>query len=386
MLKCEKYNDRLGYYKVGDEKIYNAYPALIAAKAKNAKIEWVFNDEYYRLAASKHIDLTLDELYLARAQQLREQYDYLVLNFSGGKDSINVLLTFLNNGIFLDEIVMNYPFPLKNTFNKDDKSNANFFSEIEFAAKPILEKYKNKIHPNTIIRYQDLAQPNIDLLSRDDWFDIFPSHSAFTVTNRAVSQIYDVHYMKLAMQQKRVASIFGIDKPKIIHTNGEYYFSFVDINLHSMNRPSLPEYRETVDNYINAEPFYWTPYMPEIVVKQCHIILEAMKHDHLLKTVIHDKVSDPHVVMQVREKLIAKYIYSDDEKVWQTEKPTYNSFRKMDDWFWEIAPTKAKDNFLYTLNVMQQNVSHDAFLDGDVKRGKNPHFSAPIKINYRTAE
>ena len=39
------------------------------------------------------------------AQQLREKYDYIVLAYSGGADSCNVLNSFLDNGIPIDDII-----------------------------------------------------------------------------------------------------------------------------------------------------------------------------------------------------------------------------------------------------------------------------------------
>ena len=64
-----------------------------------------FNETVFKL-----IDWTVEpsqslkELYVERCQQLRDKYDYLILSYSGGADSHEILYTFLENNIFIDEI------------------------------------------------------------------------------------------------------------------------------------------------------------------------------------------------------------------------------------------------------------------------------------------
>ena len=45
------------------------------------------------------------ELKKQRAQHIRDNYDYVVLYFSGGSDSTTVLNSFYDNNIYIDEIV-----------------------------------------------------------------------------------------------------------------------------------------------------------------------------------------------------------------------------------------------------------------------------------------
>lgn len=326
---------------------------------------------------STPIETPLDDLYKIRAQQLRNEYDHLILNFSGGKDSINILLTFLNNNIFLDEIVMNFPFPMESGFNTDDTTANNNFSEIKFAAKVILDKYKHLIDPRTIIRSQDLAEPNLKLLARDDWFDLLPSHTSCTVTSRMTSYLYDEKVIDLAMKQKHVASILGIDKPRILYENGTYFSTFTDLPMHAVTYPALPEHRAMIDNYIHPEPFYWTPYLPELVVKQAQVVVAALDVDPVLRDVVQGTMTsnDKHRDMTIKEKLMCDYIYSDGEKVWQTDKLYGNIFRPIDRWFWELAPARTKANFMDALRQLNDMTYADEFVDGHIFNGKKPHYS-----------
>jgi hypothetical protein len=197
-------NDRLGYYRVGWKKIPNKTLALIEQKRTGYEIEWIFNDDVYgTIDWTVPIETPLMELYKRRAQQLREQYDYLVLYYSGGADSTNVLHAFMDNNIFIDEIVMHLPEAVKSTLNDQDTSNLNYYSEVEYAAVAHLKKFKNSLHPNTKIRTNDFSKTGIELLNKDDWFEDSPLCLSVSISGilRQITQEYDGYHLKL--QEKK---------------------------------------------------------------------------------------------------------------------------------------------------------------------------------------
>ncbi len=100
------FNHRHGVYQVDGISFVNKFDALNLASKNNKEVYWNFNDEVYSSYNwSLPIETSLPELYKQRAQQLRDKYDYLSLFFSGGADSTNVLHSFIDNDIFLDEII-----------------------------------------------------------------------------------------------------------------------------------------------------------------------------------------------------------------------------------------------------------------------------------------
>ena len=103
-------NKKLGYYLVGDEVYYNKIQALLDGSQKNLPVKWFFNEDKF-IKYPWHIEPeeTLRELYQQRAQQLRDTYDYIRVEASGGGDSTTVIYSFLLNGIHLDEVVFRYP-------------------------------------------------------------------------------------------------------------------------------------------------------------------------------------------------------------------------------------------------------------------------------------
>ena len=103
MIKIEQ-NPKLGYYTVGQEKFYSKPMALTKATETNQFPEWNFSNETF--GAQNWLiepNINILDLYRIRAQQLRDKYDYIRLEFSGGGDSTTALYSFINNGIHLDE-------------------------------------------------------------------------------------------------------------------------------------------------------------------------------------------------------------------------------------------------------------------------------------------
>ena len=62
----------------------------------------VFDKANWKVEPTK----TLDQLYAERARQIRDEYENVIVCYSGGNDSSNILETFYYNNIHIDEIVM----------------------------------------------------------------------------------------------------------------------------------------------------------------------------------------------------------------------------------------------------------------------------------------
>ena len=91
-------NPKLGFYTVNGKNFYSKPQALLEATATGQFPTWNFNREVFsRMDTTKEPQLSLRELYRMRAQQLRDRYDYIRLEFSGGSDSATVLYSFINN-------------------------------------------------------------------------------------------------------------------------------------------------------------------------------------------------------------------------------------------------------------------------------------------------
>lgn len=251
-----------GYYSVGAEQFTNRFYAMIKATETNSELYWHYYDEVFdKVDPGKTHNLPLRELYKQRAQQLREKYDYLILNYSGGSDSWNILHTFLANNIKLDCIFTHHPFKFEGMYtpNTIDRSNYNHYSEWDIVAKKDLE-WISKNHPSIRIETGDWT----DNLS-DSWIndDVFSSTLGAmpTVTRSLKAKCFCKAERELVGAGKTVGSIYGVDKPYVVEKDNKCFYYFMDRSFMALSNPENPD---------GVEYFYMTPDFPELAAAQSY--------------------------------------------------------------------------------------------------------------------
>lgn len=326
-------NEKLGYYQVGQDKFFSKPLALIEGTRRNIHPEWKFNSDIFKkFNWQQEPKESLRELYRRRALQLREKYDYLKLEFSGGGDSTTVLYSFVNNGIHLDEVIFRYPTAAEKNVSADPYNTKaeNTLSEWEYAAKPILQWLATH-HPEIKITMHDyteqlVAQPALD----ESW--VFKTREYFQpgfIYKHDIRALKD--HLRVLDAGKKFCTIYGIDKPKLCVKDGSWYLYFIDIMANTAN----PEAGEFQGN-IFSEYFYWTPDMPEILCKQSHMIRNwfSLPQNQYLQFLIRW----PNYSWSQRttyEQIIRPLIYPDyDPATFQVSKPTNNFYNEMDTWFY----------------------------------------------------
>ena len=110
MLKKLFMNKKLGYYSCNGIEFESKIRAAVYAEAIKQPIKWHFNESHFS-QFPWHIEpeQSLTELYNLRSRQIREEYDYVVICYSGGADSNNIVESFIRQGLHIDEIVSNWP-------------------------------------------------------------------------------------------------------------------------------------------------------------------------------------------------------------------------------------------------------------------------------------
>jgi hypothetical protein len=254
-----------GYYIVNGLPIKNKLQAILEASKTNTNVQWNFFDDFFDKAVgsfNKH-DVPLKEFYRIRAQQLRDSYDYLILNYSGGSDSHNILMTFLEYGIKLDHVYIQWPERLMDkgiyTPNSLDRTNANFHSEWDLVIKKDLE-WLAKNHPEIKIEINDWTTTVKEQFYKDDIFANDVSNLP-SIARAQKQNTFSTTESELALQGKKVASIFGVDKPNIVKKGDHWFFYFIDTACMAQPNPNNPN---------GTEYFYWTPDFPDIAVAQAH--------------------------------------------------------------------------------------------------------------------
>jgi hypothetical protein len=258
-------SDRFGYYTVGEQKLYSKLDAIKLHSKTGIHPEWHYHDEVFS-SYDWTVEPTqsLEQLYRKRAEQIREKYDYIVLFFSGGADSTNVLDTFINNKIHVDEIATWH-------FNKGNKNNTTWYdAETTYVAFPKIKELL-EVHP-------EINQRIIDLTDH--------LHQHFSISDNAEEYIYDqssmlmpdtfrnrIHefvpfYRDYILSGKKIGFVWAVDKPRLFFENNRYSLRFLDIFDNCVVSGSG----------VSAEFFYWSPDLPELLIKQAHVIKRYMEN------------------------------------------------------------------------------------------------------------
>ena len=252
-------NSNLYFYTEDGTKFQSKIRAMEYSKATGQKIQFYYHgDVYDKVDWQKELPENLEYYYKQQALRLREKYDYLVLTYSGGVDSTNILETFVRNNIKLDKILVVGAFSKDSAWGVDENHNG----EIYHNAIPYLEEL-GLMDITEIVDYthyicgEEFKKLSIYQYGLDWTYEI---GSYFSVNNwfwRDAPKIVT----PAECEGKKVGYIFGIDKPQIDKKDSQVLLSFSDV--------SLTSYGNLTDS-INTDKinFYWDPEYTDLLVKQ----------------------------------------------------------------------------------------------------------------------
>jgi hypothetical protein len=267
--------DIFGYYQVGDLKTYSKLEAIEHSGQFKLPIKWCFNlDKFEKFNWRTEPPGSLDYWYGVRAQQLRDKHDYLVIFYSGGADSHNVLMSFVNNNIFVDEIVQ-YVNLEGDQGNKQTFLNQEVFETSAPFTQQLLEN--NPVYHNTKHRIIDISkiQSKVFGLADNRWDHVYMHNRYFAPNHAALSYVreYVTDYQVLADQGRNVCFVYGVEKPLVTtDTQGNFYINFED-----GNDQAYPRFQMLGRPWEFVEFFYWSPDLPELAAKQAHVVCRYMK-------------------------------------------------------------------------------------------------------------
>lgn len=338
-------NRKLGYYLVNNQIFFNKLNAILSANSTNSDIIWKFNNEIFDVVDwTTEPENTLEYYYAKRAKQIRDNYDYVIVMASGGADSTNVLNSFLNNNIRVDEIVAGAPLSGLSNWHYDpaDTSANNTISETKFAQLPLLDKI-SKNHTDIKITLHDYFE-DILTLTNENWIYESSSHWIhFSGTTRHSLDKFN-HIKNLLENGKRVAVVYGIDKPIINRRqNGDLYMVVAD-SVVNIVTSHFKEHYDTVDSVL----FYYDPDLPELLIKQCHEVCRWIyrPENYRVKSLLwDDSKSESFNLDPIRgsrwQRQIVPCIYpslGDNKPVWQAEKHDlgFVGAAQIDNWMFQL--------------------------------------------------
>ncbi len=324
-------NDKLGYYTVGQAKIHHKPLALMLATKVDQFPEWHFNREVFDPYPWTHEpEISLNELYRTRAQQLREKYDYIRLEFSGGADSTMVLYSFLQNGIHLDEIVTRWP-KAGEKFVPDDPFNTkpeNTLSEWRYAAKPMLDWVASNF-PNIKITLHDFSEDMLTGVHDESWIYrakdwLLPSYPFKT----AIDALDD--HKRTLDQGRSICVLWGVDKPKVCIKDSKFYAYFMDLQANNCSS-DIGHWTNVTNEY-----FYWTPDLPALVCKQAHIVKNWFNQP--VNYYLQHLIRWPNYSVSQRaayESIVKPLVFPEyNPSTFQVGKPSNSFYNEMDSWFY----------------------------------------------------
>jgi hypothetical protein len=332
----------LPFWTCNNQMFRSKIMALEYASKHNTDIGFYFNDvEFSTLPWTFEPPEHIDELYLRRAKQLREKYDYIVVMYSGGSDSSTILKTFVRNGIKVDEVAT-YGGWSHSVDKYDDPVNL----EITYAATEML---KQCVNLGIKVNYLNMLDHFEKSYSSPDWvYDADPrinpdNHLKFHTANGRQDLI------DMVDRGLKVALVFGHDKPRIVFKDNAFFLTYLDVGALATN--VWPQMFEP--GYVGPamEFFYPNVDVPEIMIKQGHMIV-----DWYIKNIGREsaKILSPNWLYDPKyQSRINTIMYPTTWREYETYsigKPS-NTFS----WLW-------KSDFL--INRMQDTQQNQYFWDG----------------------
>lgn len=316
-----------GYYEYKGNIYYDRHQILddmLRLRDYDGKFKFIFNDDFFDgLNWEEEPQIDILSLYKLRAQQIRQKYDYIILLFSGGADSVQILNTCLDNNIFIDEIQCYHC--EKGISKIPDANNLNMVDMLEFkySSKKYLEKVRLK-SPKTKITtidmtdyiYDEIANKKFSYLGLAKHHMMF-APMAYNTYPRIYTYLIFKHNQENHSGKSNRCFIRGMDKPVVNVRDGHLYFNFTDVTLNHARNVIIGE----VPSIGTFENFYWSADAPLIPIKQSHMLLHTFKQKTLLRKYFIDiksKIAESYRSNDIRwyshnltfsERVVANIVY-----------------------------------------------------------------------------
>jgi hypothetical protein len=325
--------------------------AIETVKRSGGHITWHFNDEIFgSYDWTKEIQESIGELYRRRAQSLRQKYKKIIVMYSGGYDSHNILMSFLENDIPVDAICSFY-----NSLNREPDDHIN----IEWSVQtwPRIQRIREK-YPKVDFFRIDTSQNSLDMIDihADDWK--YLGRGAMNPSTLGLSYLHTL--LPQQYQGDDTVMLFGIEKPRLRYKNGEFIYNFYDICF----RP--PFYRESQIEY-----FYWSPDCPELIIKQAQIVKKYWSSNMDLMKSMFSNRRDAKLGIVLDHSFVPTqklYYPSCSDGVFLTWRPTDPTLQSRDWWIYRgNTDYSFKMNDLISSSI--QSIGCEWFNQKDLTKG-----------------
>jgi hypothetical protein len=357
----EKLNDDIFYY----DRALNRYNTPFEAWHSFFHESIVGNERFeYKFYYYDHIlkdvawniepTKTLKQLYKERAQEIRDNYEYVIVCYSGGNDSSNVLESFYYNNIHIDEIV------LVGSFSQDESKeiDLNHNKDLYVNAFPLLKTLHLPNTKITTIDYTELFR-DIDQFSLVKKYgnDYFPHIG----THKSPHNLFWHDFRQIVGKDnnKKTARVMGAEKVDVGYdfitstkaVGAHVYFKDNTINSYGMSH---------IDENFERVNFYNDPRSTvciDILKKQAHIVHNLIK----LKIANGDPLAEIEAVFNNRFVLNKLFYDLKTPLVYQSPKSKNYFFSVRDTFLTEKQDSEIfkihKANIERRVDYFRQNVT-----------------------------
>jgi len=357
----------LGFYLCDGKEFGSKIQACLHSVNVGKPVKWIFLNSFFDLVDwTKEPQETLDQLYDRRAREIREKYDYVILSYSGGADSHNILMSFIRQQLLIDEIIVNTMTKGNSRFTVVDtriKDPAHAASEHNLQTIPRLKEVENLI-PKTKITILDLSDHLFSsLTSAGDASWVLDKREGLNPLG--ATRFNYIHFNDVRKnfdRNHKIALVLGIEKPRTyIGSDGNFYIRFTD---RATNLVTVAEYYQEYTNS-KVEYFYWSKDSTQILAKQGHVIKKWLMAFPQYQTLWQGATLTPERFRIVHERLLRSLLYTTWNDSWyQSDKATKDWYSEFDDWFIKgHEGNTAHHVWLEGLSYVQNNLSPYIKLD-----------------------
>jgi hypothetical protein len=354
-------NKKLGYYVCDNLEFDSKIRACLHAVEHVKPVTWIFNNaEFNKCDWKTEPTETLDQLYDRRARQLREEYDYIVLSYSGGADSHNILTAFERQGLHIDEIVTNTMTKASSkamivNVNNRDAYNAPE-AEHNLQTIPRLREIALRL-PKTKITIADCSDALFNELET--------AGDASWVLNKreglnpaGMTRFNYLHFSEIKKQfdkDRKIAVVVGIEKPRTTIYRGDLLMAFSD---RTTNMITVAEHLKEYPN-ATVEFFYWSVDCIEIMIKQGHVIKNWLNANPQAHAMWQHGVVTADVYRLVHDPLLRGLLYTTWDNNWfQSKKAIHDWYSEFDQWFIDLYKgTRAHNVWQEGIDYVQTKLS-----------------------------
>lgn len=364
MNLVEKYkSDFLNPFWYSDQhgRIYHsaAHAAYAKEKDKNLNIKYhFFDDEFNSFDWKNDTNESTDDLFKERAQYIRDNYDYILLCFSGGVDSTKMLETFVYNNIFVDEILSVGAF--SQDLHPESEEDENHNNDIYINVKNVLADLP--IHKNTKVTYYDYSplftNPNQFTLIQKygpEWID-------WTGSYRSPHNLfwYDLKKFIPIPPDKKVAMLMGTDKIRWFwdEDSNKSYITYTDIHVSDYGNNYF-------DEHFIRENFYIYPHITSMKMMR--------RAGHILKNIYYgliaeNKWNEAHAMKDQKQTkvYVNAYLAPKHLPIWKSKKSYTTALSSRDQFMFRKQNSDIGNFFREGIRLFQSK--------GGTVRNKYPFF------------